>query len=31
MEGRLSAGHARALITAPNPEALAEQIVWPRA
>ena len=25
--GRLSAGHARALITAPNPEALAEQIV----
>ena len=27
MENRLSAGHARALITAPNPEALAEQVL----
>jgi ParB family transcriptional regulator, chromosome partitioning protein len=27
VEGRLSAGHARALITAPDPSALAEQIV----
>lgn len=26
-EGRLTAGHARALITAPNPEELAERIV----
>ena len=26
MENRLSAGHARALITAPDPEALAEQV-----
>ena len=26
-EGKMSAGHARALITAPNPAALAEQIV----
>jgi len=25
--GKMSAGHARALITAPNPAALAEQIV----
>lgn len=27
MENRLTAGHARALITAPDPEALAEQIM----
>lgn len=27
MENRLSAGHARALITAPDPEALAEQVL----
>lgn len=27
MDNRLSAGHARALITAPNPEALAEQVL----
>lgn len=27
MENRLSAGHARALITAPNPEVLAEQVL----
>ncbi|WP_292084836.1 MULTISPECIES: ParB/RepB/Spo0J family partition protein [unclassified Brevundimonas] len=27
MANRLSAGHARALITAPNPEALAEQVL----
>lgn len=27
MENRLSAGHARALITAPNPELLAEQVL----
>lgn len=27
MEGRLSAGHARALITARNPEALAEEVL----
>jgi len=27
MENRLSAGHARDLITAPNPELLAEQVL----
>ena len=27
MENRLTAGHARALITAPDPEALAEQVI----
>src|SRR5690606_23478344 len=27
LEGRLSAGHARAIATAPNAEALAEQII----